>query len=192
MSSDGELVRRAQAGDGHAFDCLVQRHGRLVLSLARNIIRNREDAEDVAQDVFVRFFRSLAKVDPERPLEPWLVRLTVNAARTSARRGTRHRAESLESHGGGESASPGPAGELSALEFRVSLDEALESLTARERQVFLLRDVEGLEVSVIAEALEIAEVTVRRQSADGRRKVLAWFKANRPEYVGQRLTPAPR
>ncbi len=184
-TSDAALVRRAQRGDRDAFDDLVGRHARMVLSLARRVTAHREDAEDVAQDVFVRFFRTIGRIDPERPVEAWLVRLTLNAAKSAVSRSPRRREEQLDPHERGYGAAPDPGRALDDGQFRQALLDAATSLSEREREVFLLRDVQELDVSLIAEALGVSEVTVRRQSADGRRKIMDWFRANRPEYIGR-------
>lgn len=180
---DGELVRRARNGDTAAFDELVARHGRLVLSLARKIVRNRTEAEDIAQETFLRFFRSLDRLDPARPLEPWLVRLTVNAARSQVTRRPQRREEQLPEE---RELSPGrgdPAVSLQNTQLRQALQAAIETLPERERLVFLLRDQEGLDAGTIAEALGVADVTIRRQSMEARRKVAAWFRQHRPELI---------
>lgn len=176
---------RARAGDARAFDRLVERHGRLVLSVARNLLGHREDAEDVAQEVFLRFYRSLGRFDPSRPVEPWLVRITVNCARSHRRRRDRDGMSSLEDTPG-EPAAPrgkGPGAALDAAEVRAALRAGLATLPERERLVFVLRDVQGLEVTVVAEALGVSPVTVRRQSMEGRKKLLAWLRAHRPDLV---------
>jgi len=185
---DSELVRRAQAGDRDALDQLVVRYGRRVLSVARSVTRHREDAEDVAQEVFVRLMRSIERLDPERPVEAWIVRLTLNAAKTARSRAPGRREGGWEQAGDGPATGAEQGRDLEAAQFREALGEASQSLSEREREVLLLRDVEGLEVSVIAEALDISEITVRRQSSEGRRKVLNWFKQNRPEYL-QKKSP---
>ena len=181
--SDAELVRAAQAGDRDALDQLVTRHGRRVLSVARGVTRHREDAEDVAQEVFVRLLRTIGRVDPERPIEAWLVRLTLNAARSARSRSPRRREDGLEAAGAGLAAPPDQGRAVEEAQFRAALADASLVLGEREREVFLLRDVEGLEVSVIAEVFQVAEVTVRRQSSDARRKVIEWFRAHRPELL---------
>lgn len=184
-TSDTDLLLLAQAGDREAFDQLVSRHGRMVLSIARGITRNPADAEDAAQEVFVRFFRTLDRVDPEKPLEPWLVRLTVNASRSLVSRGPRARERVLADPEtrAGEGGSPGEA--LDRREFFESLALAMESLGEREREVFQLRDIQGLETALIAEALGISDITVRRQSGEARRKVVEWFRKHRPEFLGK-------
>ena len=182
VALDTELLRRAQAGDRAAFDELVSRYGRLVLSLARRVTGHRQEAEDVAQEAFLRLYRSLGRVDPERPLEPWLVRLTVNAARDQKARTRRLQEDDLPEEGIGVAADD-PSREVENVHLRRALQRAVETLPEREREVFLLRDLQGIEVDVIAEALGISEVTVRRQSGEARRKVAAWFRAHHPEWL---------
>ena len=80
-------------------------------------------------------------------------------------------------------AGAGPGAGLVAGEVRAALREALGTLPERERIVFVLRDVQGLEVAVVAEALGVSPVTVRRQSMEGRRKLLAWLRRHRPDLV---------
>lgn len=183
MPTDADLVRRAQAGDQDAFDELVGRHARMVLSLARRITGDRTEADDVAQETFLRLHRTLDRVDPERPLEPWLVRLTINAARRHVARRAGRREQELTGDWSSAESSSDPSRPLEQAQLRAALDAAIADLPEREREVFLLRDLQGVEVAVIAEALGVSEVTVRRQSTEARRKVAAWLRARRPELL---------
>ena len=83
MSADRELVRRILAGDPAATRELVGRFEHDVFGLCVRLLRHRHDAEDVAQDVFLRVFRSLARWDQTRPLRPWVLGITVNRCRTA-------------------------------------------------------------------------------------------------------------
>jgi RNA polymerase sigma-70 factor (ECF subfamily) len=181
--ADRDLVRRARRGDASAFDRLVGRHGRLVLSLARSVTRHRQDAEDVAQEVFLRFYRHLDRFDAARPVEPWLVRLTLNAARSHVRRAPAGREDGLESGAPARESEGNPESDLLAADLRAALRRGAEALTDRERDVFLLRDVHGLTVELIAEALGVSPITVRRQSADARRKLTEWIRRHHPEML---------
>jgi RNA polymerase sigma-70 factor (ECF subfamily) len=80
--SDAALVRRCLAGDGHAMRQLVDRFQADVFGLSVRMLANRHDAEDCAQDVFLRAFRSLKSWDPSRPLRPWIATICVNQCRT--------------------------------------------------------------------------------------------------------------
>ncbi|UCF66905.1 MAG: sigma-70 family RNA polymerase sigma factor [Acidobacteriota bacterium] len=179
---DRELVQRVQRGDERAFDELVGRYGRLVLSLARKVTANAADADDVAQEAFLRFFRSIERVDAELPLEPWLVRLTLNTARSYVSRSPARFEQSLA-----DAEMPtdrgNPARRVHAEEITRAVMLAAGELPPREREGVVQRDLEELPVSVIAQALEVSEVTVRRQSGEARRKIVAWIKQRRPELL---------
>lgn len=181
------LVRRAQQGDQAALDGLVERFGRMVLGVARRIVRHPEDAEDVGQEVFIKLVRHVDQVDSRRPIEPWLVQVTVNTAKSlRSRRPSRLEQPLLDREHpetGNESAADGG---LATEDVRDAIRAACATLTDREHEVFALRDLEQLDTALVAEALGISAVTVRRLSAKARQKVAAWLRAHRPE-----LCPPP-
>ena len=184
MSHDDEcLLRRAREGDERAFDSLVARHGALVLSLARKVLGARQDADDVAQEVFLRLYRNLSRLDTGRPLEPWLARVTLNAARNHGARNPGRREDSLESSGSERAVEPAALEQLQQREIALTLREASESLPARQREVFVLRDLQGLDSALVAEALGISDVTVRRLSSEARKRVSDWIRQHRPELM---------
>ncbi|RMG43652.1 MAG: sigma-70 family RNA polymerase sigma factor [Acidobacteria bacterium] len=192
LIDERQLILRARNGDEEAFDALVARHGRLVLRVARSIVGSLAEAEDVAQEVFLRLYRSLGRLDPARPLEPWVVRLTLNAARSHRERSPARRETGLEA--AGPRTEDGGQGfrQVAATDLRRILGEALAAVTEREREVFLLRDVHGLKAAVVADALGIAEVTVRRLSTSARAKIRRRLEAEHPELIGGIPRPAAR
>ena len=181
--ADRELILSARSGSQEAFDALVGRHGGMVIRLARSILAHSEDAEDVAQEVFLRFYRSLDRVDPSRPVEPWLVRITLNAARSHASRRPERREAPLPDASSELPGGDDAAATVHASELRSALSDALLQLGEREREVFVLRDLQQISVPTIAEALGITQITVRRQSSVARRKITAWFREHRPELL---------
>ena len=82
MSDEAALVRRCLRGEGEAIRTLVERFQAEVFGLCVRLLHHRQDAEDVAQEVFLRVFRSLRRWDGERPLKPWIMGITVNRCRT--------------------------------------------------------------------------------------------------------------
>ena len=176
-------MRRAQQGERGAFDALVALHGRLVLSIARRILGDGPDAEDAAQEAFLRLYKAIGKVDPERPFEPWVVRVAVNAARSARAGRPARREEALDVDPAATGAEHAPDGALARRQLRAAIDEAKETLPRREREIFVLRDEEGLPVETIAAALGLSDVTVRRHSTEARRRLAAWLRANRPELL---------
>jgi RNA polymerase sigma-70 factor (ECF subfamily) len=83
--TDEELMRRVQAGDLACFEQIVDRYKRVVYGLARCMLRSREDAEEAAQDTFVKLFRARDQFDAARALEPWLLRIAGNTCRDRLR-----------------------------------------------------------------------------------------------------------
>ena len=166
IGASPEALRRATAG-GAAFRTLVDRHGDRVLRLAWHLTGNREDARDVAQDTFLRAFRSMVSYKPDLSFRNWLLRITVNAAHDHrSRRGDGllrplEAATEPRAHG-----RPGEEAEAAILIAQVQ--RAAEGLSPREREVFVLRDLESLEIDEVARVLGVAEPTVRRHLARAR------------------------
>jgi RNA polymerase sigma-70 factor, ECF subfamily len=177
----GRWVRDGKAGDRASFDSLVQEHQGLVLRLAQRLLLNRADAQDAAQEVFMRLHRALDRFDDQRALQPWLYRATVNICHDLRRK--RRKLVALELAGNVATRQAGPVETLEAAERAALLESALLSLGERERTAIVLRDLEGLSTTEVAEILGSAESTVRTQIASGRLKLKHWVEAN----YGRRL-----
>jgi RNA polymerase sigma-70 factor (ECF subfamily) len=167
------LVARALDGDAGAFEEIVRRHERRVLGLARRLLAQPQDAEDAAQEAFLRLYRALARLDPERPLLPYLYRITVNVCRDLGRRRPRPALPLDEMDAADEPAAPGadPAEASRLAEERRIAAAALRALPEKQRAALVLRDVQGLSTREVAEVLGTSEVTVRTQISRARLKV---------------------
>jgi len=174
-ASDDALVAAALEGSARAFDALLTRHESRVLRILRLLGVPSRDREDVAQDVFIRVFRHLNGYQRGRSFAGWLYRVSVNAshdyrARTSRVVGQEAPwADALEHH-----ADPGAAPD--AGDTRRGLEAALGELSERERSVFVLRELEGLETAEIARALGITGITVRRHLGRARERLRGLLK----------------
>jgi RNA polymerase sigma-70 factor (ECF subfamily) len=164
------LVARARAGEEGAFRSLLRRHQRDVFNLAFRILRNREDAEDAAQEVFLRIYRSLGQYDPERPFRNWLLRITHNLCIDLLRRrriATVSLGEPLRRDEGEiewELPDPSAADPLEALvgkEEKELVEEAIAKLGPTLRSAIVLRHVQGLRYEEIADVLGIPLGTVK-------------------------------
>jgi RNA polymerase sigma-70 factor (ECF subfamily) len=166
-----DLVRRALDGDSEAFEAIILRYERRVVSLATKLLGRTEDAQDAAQEVFLRVYKYLHRLDLQKPIEPWLMRMTVNVSRDLGRK----RQLRLNAFPESESVDviPARAGcnpfeEVAAEQQRQLLWKALSSLPEKERIAVTLRDIEGLSTSEVAEILESSESTVRSQISRAR------------------------
>ena len=156
MSDDGELVRGCLAENADSFRAFVQRFQSAVFGLCFRMLSHREDAEDVAQEVFLRAFRNLAQWDPARPLKPWLLTIAVNRCRTwllSRKRRTLP-AEYAENVAD-------PAAAPARLDLAEELQVALEGLREEYRLCFVLYHLNELSLAEIASIVGSPEGTVK-------------------------------
>lgn len=151
-----ELVVSAQRGNSEAFAELVRAHQRRAYAVARAIVLDHHDAEDAVQDGFLHAYRALARFRPGEPFGAWLHRIVANAALDLQRRRKVRSASVLPETVALPFRDPAESDEL-----RRRLGAALERLSARQRSVIVLHDVEGFRHAEIGEMLGIPEGTAR-------------------------------
>ena len=187
--ADVELVLAVKDGDATAFRGIVEKYQNRIFSMAYGMTRNREDARDIAQDTFVKAFRNIESFRLESSLYTWLYRIAMNLAIDHSRRVKRQPTSEFDE----EIAQRDDAGSVAephhldsptrALErkqlFRDILD-ALEHLPADQKQVILLRELEGLSYKEIADIMEIPEGTVMSRLFYARKKMQKLLAAHQP------------
>jgi RNA polymerase sigma-70 factor, ECF subfamily len=172
--TESELIRLAQEGDRFAYDELVRRHQRNVYRWAYNIVRHHDTADDVAQEVFVRTFLALDRIDPERPLGSWLCKTAVNVALNILRK-QRFRAQWAEDQHLGMAEEHAAADEPDALLRRrrviQKLEAAIQELPPIYRMALLLRTRDHMSYEQIADALGVSLGTVMSRLARARQRL---------------------
>jgi RNA polymerase sigma-70 factor (ECF subfamily) len=168
------LVRLVLGGDSAAFEQIILRYETRVMTMAARLLGTRDDARDVAQEVFLRAFKYLHRLNLEKPLEPWLVRITVNVCRDVGRRRQRQRTTFVDvAEPETVDRSADQYAGLARKQERLILQKALDSLPEKERLAIVLRDVEGLSTAEVASILRSSETTVRSQVSRGRLRLKA-------------------
>jgi RNA polymerase sigma-70 factor (ECF subfamily) len=164
------LVNAAKAGDVGAFEELVRRYDRNVFRIAQHITQNREDAEDVVQDAFLKAYENLPQFQGQSKFYTWLVRIAVNEALMKLRRRRPERMVSLDEEVRTEEDSmpreiadwsPNPEQQYNQAELKDILSKTIQGLPPSFRTVFVLRDVEGLSTEETAEALSLSIPAVK-------------------------------
>ena len=168
MSADADLISRAAGGDVNAFQALVERHRAMVYRVAYQFAGNHHDAEDIAQEVFIKIYRSLDRFRQDAQLTSWMYRIVMNACIDH-----RRRSRTTALTGGGDEAeyrmlnaaeeTPGPEARAYAGEIGEVLEAEIGRLPKGQRIVFVMRHYQGMKLGEIAEALGLAEGTVKRQ-----------------------------
>jgi RNA polymerase sigma-70 factor (ECF subfamily) len=173
---EAKIIDAILAGDVRLFHDLVRPYERSVYVMALSMLKNEADAEDTAQEAFLKAFRNLASFRADSKFSTWLVSITLNEARSRLRRSRAVKMESLdEPEDEQRHVSPAvltdwreiPSEALERREMRLILQEAIVALPRIYREVFMLRDVEELSVNESAQALgiSIASVKVRLHRA---------------------------
>lgn len=170
------LLGKAKAGDLAAFEQLIVAHERRVFQTALRLLRNVEDAQDAAQEVFLRLHKHLGRYDEQRSFQSWLYRIVLNVCRDLNQRRGKHLAVPLEdaiTPTGNESASNanGPFEIAARQQQRRLIAESLSALSEKERAALVLRDLEGLSTAEVAAILGSSETTVRSQISTARLKI---------------------
>jgi RNA polymerase sigma-70 factor (ECF subfamily) len=164
------LVNAARAGDVGSFEQLVRRYDRNVFRIAQHITQNREDAEDVVQDAFLKAFQNLGQFQGQSKFYTWLVRIAVNEALMRLRRRRPERMVSIDEDVKTEEDSipreiadwsPNPEQLYNQAELKDILQKTIQGLPPSFRTVFVLRDVEGLSTEETADALGLSVPAVK-------------------------------
>jgi RNA polymerase sigma-70 factor (ECF subfamily) len=175
---DREAVRRVQAGDTEAFEPLVEKYKRKVFRLAYQVLRDQEEALDVAQEAFVKAFRALPAFKGDSAFYTWLFRITMNVALDRKRqRATRAKSLGAEDVPPEEwertatSTDPDPEDVATGAERRERIRKGLDSLSEHHRAIIILSDIEGLQYREIAEVLGIPMGTVMSRLHHARKRL---------------------
>ena len=184
-SQEKALIERVLGGDGAAFEPLVLPYRRTLLALAVRIVQDAEDAKEIAQEALFRAYKYLGRCDLERGFRNWLYQILVNAARDHRRkRGleTQWRSdEPLPDDSAAPGAGPEDAHQAGVL--RAQLLDCLDAVSAKEREVFLLRDIEQMNVREAADALGCSAISVRVHLSRARQKIKARMIEKYPHWL---------
>jgi RNA polymerase sigma-70 factor (ECF subfamily) len=160
--SEIDLIRQARQGDESAWVMLVEQHRQAVFRLAYLLLGNADEAQDVAQEVFIQAFRKLNRFDSTRPLRPWLLRITTNLVRNRQRSLSRY-LSALQRWFQTEpdAVAPNPGEEHLQQQQATALWQAVRQLGPSDREIIYLRYFLELSTAETAQAANIAPGTVK-------------------------------
>lgn len=167
---EARAIARVQQGDAAGFDYLVEKYLRRVVSIAYGVVRNSHDAEDLAQEAFVRAFEGIGRFRAGEPFGPWIFRIATNRALDVLKHRTKFRHEELAN------TEPAPRRDETQLratssEIAQRIDAALAELPDMQRIVATLHIVEEFEHAEIATMTGLSEGTVRSHLSLARKKL---------------------
>jgi RNA polymerase sigma-70 factor, ECF subfamily len=170
--SDTEAIQQVLDGNTAMFELLMRRHNERVYRAARSIVRDEQEAEDVMQQAYVNAFTHLRQFNGAAQFSTWLTKIAVNEALARVRRRGRYEVfdEDLSEPELVMSSNPAQSPERQAFagELRGLLEWAIDALPDGMREVFVLREVEGLSTSEVAECLGVSDDVVKTRLSRGR------------------------
>ena len=178
-----ELISRCQRGDSEALKEIFDQYHKKVYGIAYGVVRQREEALDIVQEVFIKLYRSVRNFKGESKFYTYLYRMTMNTAIDHARKVGKSSFSSLEGMEGfqpSDGAEKRPDSILLHKELEEKVKVALEKLPADQRKALIFREVEGLSYQEIAEAMECSIGTVMSRLHYARTRVQELMK----NYVG--------
>jgi RNA polymerase sigma-70 factor (ECF subfamily) len=176
------LIRHAANGDASAWEPLVQTYQQAVFRLAYLLLGDPDDAEDIAQETFLRAWNHLKRFDPTRPLKPWLLSITANLSRNRRRSAGRYLAALTRAFR--DEPAPASVEEKSTQYMEANdLRKAVQNLNEPDQQVVYLRYFMDLSVAETAEVLQVAEGTVKSRLSRALEKLRAIIKREFPVFT---------
>ncbi|MEI6891931.1 MAG: sigma-70 family RNA polymerase sigma factor [Pontiella sp.] len=178
--ADDELVLKSQQGDVNAFDLLVDRYYQKIYGLTYNMTSNREDAEDLTQEIFIKAFEALPRFKGKSSFYTWLYRIGVNKTINYRKKRNSKRALSLDAFDQDIkmddayhdlTAKGSPLRSISLSELQIRLNEALQGLSEKHRTVVVLHDMQGVPHDEIAKIVGASVGTVRSRLFYARRQM---------------------
>jgi RNA polymerase sigma-70 factor (ECF subfamily) len=175
---DRRLILRAQAGESGAFRLLVERHQRRVFAIALGLVRDEQDAREIAQEAFLRVHKGLAQFQGGSSFFTWLYRIVTNLSIDLMRKPSRREAELHFALEGDEGESPllpasdaDPYDVVRRGQLSLRIQDALEQLPPYHRGVILMREVEGMSYEEMAEAMQVSKGTIMSRLFHARKKL---------------------
>jgi RNA polymerase sigma-70 factor (ECF subfamily) len=186
QEQERELIRRAQRGETAAYEELLHAHQQRVFAVVGGILRRREDVEDVVQQVFIKVYVSIRQFDLRSTFSTWLYKIAVNECYDYLRKKrvrklvyeadlSEEQVRQLETMDSGLGAPP-PADALQRAEMRQLVGRLLDELQEEDRHMLVLKEVEGLSVEEISEALGINVNTVKVRMFRARGKLVEVYR----------------
>ena len=195
---DLHLVHAAKAGDVAAFEELVKRYDRKLFRIAQHLTHNREDAQDIVQEAFLKAYQHLGQFREDSSFSTWVIRIAFNQSMMALRKRRSTRELPFDNGSSFEDDSPpmeiadwvpNPEELYKSAELREILRKTLQKLNPGLRAVFILRDIEGLSLEQTAEVLDLSLAAIKARSRRARlqlrERLSRYFKKSNPFVIGQ-------
>jgi RNA polymerase sigma-70 factor (ECF subfamily) len=179
-----EIIERAKNGDQAAFQQIVDKYKTQVASIAYKMVGDYEDAKDISQIVFVKTYQNLVNFDTTKKLSTWLYRITINASIDFIRKHKKHKHELLDNIFGELKEKKQDVEKIYQRSLiKWAINDSMEALNTRQKAVFVLRDLEGLDIKEVAQITGMPQATVRWYLHRARSKLRSELTKHHPQIL---------
>ena len=179
-----EIIIKSQNGDQDAFKRLVEKYRPQVVGVAFKMVGDYEDAKDISQLVFVKTYQNLHRFELGKKFSTWLYRITINASIDFLRKYRRYKHESVEDNLHELRENKGDAEEVYRRGLiRAAIEKSLERLSFKQKSVFVLRDLEGLDIKSVSQVMTMPQATVRWYLHRARARIRQELQKNYPHIL---------
>lgn len=179
-----QIIERAKKGDQSAFQKIVDKYRTQVASIAYKMVGDYEDAKDISQIVFVKTYQNLDDFDTSKKLSTWLYRITINASIDFIRKHKKHKHELLDNIFGELKEKKQDVEKLYQRSLiNWAIKSSMEALNPRQKAVFVLRDLEGLDIKEVAQITGMPQATVRWYLHRARSKLRGELTKHHPQLL---------
>ena len=179
-----QIIERAKKGDQSAFKKIVDKYRTQVASIAYKMVGDYEDAKDISQIVFVKTYQNLEDFDTSKKLSTWLYRITINASIDFIRKHRKHKHELLDNIFGELREKKQDVEKLYQRSLiNWAIKSSMEALNPRQKAVFVLRDLEGLDIKEVAQITGMPQATVRWYLHRARSKLRGELTKHHPQLL---------
>ncbi|MCH7771579.1 MAG: RNA polymerase sigma factor [Bacteroidetes bacterium] len=179
--SDSELITQAKSGNDSAFEELIFRYDRSVLAIAFKFVHNSDDAKDIYQEVFIRVYKGLKNFEMKSEFSTWLYRIATNVCLSNKSRSKKQLYVSIDEQNESEDDESvnvelaynemDPAELMANLDLGDIIQDAVDSLSSKQRMTFILKHYEGYKIREISDMLNCKEGTVKKYLFDAIRNL---------------------
>ena len=179
-----DIIERAKKGDESAFQQIVDKYKTQVASIAYKMVGDYEDAKDISQIVFVKTYQNLVSFDTTKKLSTWLYRITINASIDFIRKHKKHKHELLDNIFGELKEKKQDVEKIYQRSLiKWAINDSMEALNPRQKAVFVLRDLEGLDIKEVAQITGMPQATVRWYLHRARSKLRSELTKHHPQLI---------
>jgi len=179
-----EIIERAKEGDQSAFQQIVDKYKTQVASIAYKMVGDYEDAKDISQIVFVKTYQNLVNFDTSKKLSTWLYRITINASIDFIRKHKKHKHELLDNIFGELREKKQDVEKIYQRSLiKWAINDSMGALNPRQKAVFVLRDLEGLDIKEVAQITGMPQATVRWYLHRARSKLRSELTKHHPQLL---------